>query len=31
MMLVGIYPAEWDLPKPDKEKLMTLVGKSAME
>jgi hypothetical protein len=31
MILVGIYPAEWDLPKQDKEKPMVLVGRSAME
>jgi pantothenate kinase len=26
MMLVGMYPTEWDLPKQDKEELMMLVG-----
>jgi hypothetical protein len=31
MILVGIYPTEWDLRKQDKEKLMMLVGRSAME
>ena len=31
MMLVGMYPTEWDLPKQDKDELMTLLGMSAME
>jgi len=31
MILLGIYPAEWDLPKQDREKRMMLVGRSATE
>jgi hypothetical protein len=31
MTLVGIYPAESDLPKQVREKPMMLVGRSAME
>ena len=31
MMLVGMYPTEWDLPKQDKDELMVLLGMSAME
>ena len=31
MMLVGMYPMEWDLPKQDKEELMMLLGMYAME
>ena len=31
MMLVGMYPTEWDLPKQGKKELMMLLGMSAME
>ena len=31
MMLVSMYPTEWDLPKQDKEELMMLLGMSVME
>jgi hypothetical protein len=31
MIMVGMYPTEWDLPKQDKEELMMLLGMSAME
>jgi hypothetical protein len=31
MMLVGMYPTEWDLPKQDKQELMMLLGMSAKE
>jgi hypothetical protein len=31
MMLVGMYPTEWNLSKQDKEELMMLLGMSAME
>jgi hypothetical protein len=31
MILVNMYPTEWDLPKQDKEELMMLLGLSAME
>ena len=31
MMLIGMYPTEWDLPKQDKDELMMLLGMSATE
>jgi hypothetical protein len=31
MILLGIYPTEWDLPRQDREKLTMLVGLSAVE
>jgi hypothetical protein len=31
ILLVGMYPTQWDLPKQDKEELMMLSGMSAME
>ena len=31
LMMLGMYPTEWDLPKRDKGKLMMLLGMSAME
>lgn len=31
MILVGMYPTEWDLSKQEKEELMMLLGMSAME
>ena len=31
MLLVGIYPTEWDLPEQEKQELMVLLGMSAIE
>jgi hypothetical protein len=31
MMLVGMYPTEWDLPKQDKKEMRMLLGMSVME
>jgi hypothetical protein len=31
MILVGMYPTQWDLPKQDREEMRMLLGMSAME